>query len=98
MLITLQLQRAISKINFSFDVWTSPHHHGILGVILHFVSKDHGLQHIVVALQELDGTHTGENFEMEIIELFKEFGILHKISVSSRPTDPDQSLPSVGRP
>lgn len=78
-LIKLQLQQAISKINFSFDVWTSPHHHGILGVVFHFVSKDHGLQQVVVALQELDGAHTGENFEMEIIELFKEFGILHKI-------------------
>ena len=78
-LIKQALQQSISKIHFSVDCWTSPNQIGILGIIVHFVIDQLGLQHLLLALQEIDGGHTGEALEMEIIALFKEYGILDKI-------------------
>ena len=46
---------------------------------MHFVSKDRKLHHITLALQEIDGSHTGEAMAAEIVALYEDFGILHQI-------------------
>lgn len=33
------LARAVSKIHFSFDLWTSPNHLALLGVVAHFIDE-----------------------------------------------------------
>ena len=35
-----QLAQAKSKIHFSFDLWTSPNHFALLGIIAHYVDKE----------------------------------------------------------
>lgn len=78
-LIKEALRQAISKVHFSVDGWTSPNQLGIMGVVVHFVGKDRRLHHILLALQELDGAHTGENFADETIALYEDFEILDLI-------------------
>ena len=73
------LQEAISKVHFSVDGWTSPNQLGMMGVVVHFVSKRRKLEHLLLALQELDGTHTGENFAVETIALYDDFEIIDMI-------------------
>lgn len=33
------LQQAVSKIHFSFDLWTSPNHLALMGVVAHYINK-----------------------------------------------------------
>ena len=73
------LREAISRIHFSFDGWTSPNQLGMIGVNVHFVHKSKRLCHLLLALQELDGSHTGENFADEVIALYDDFEITNSI-------------------
>ena len=73
------LREAISKVHFSVDGWTSPNQLGVMGVVVHFISKRRKLEHLFLALQELDGTHTGENFAVETIALYDDFDIIDLI-------------------
>jgi hypothetical protein len=54
-----EIQAALSKIHFTVDLWTSPNSLAILGIIAHYMSESGHLDHSVLALQELDGEHTG---------------------------------------
>ena len=76
-LVRQALQRSISKIHFSVDAWTSPNQIGILGIIVHFVVDKLELQHLLLAMQEVDGSHTGEAYQMEKVALYEEYDILH---------------------
>jgi hypothetical protein len=37
--LKLSLSKANSKINFSFDLWTSPNHKALLGIVAHFIDE-----------------------------------------------------------
>ena len=54
-----EIQAALSKIYFSVDLWTSPNSLAILGIVAHYISESGHLNHSVLALQEIDGEHTG---------------------------------------
>ena len=57
--IKRNVQSALSKAHFTVDLWTSPNSLAILGIIAHYISETGQLEHSVLALQELDGKHTG---------------------------------------
>ncbi len=57
--IRQKVQSALSKVHFTTDLWTSPNSLAILGIIGHYIAEDGQLQHSVLALQELDGKHSG---------------------------------------
>ena len=57
--IKREVQSALSKAHFTVDLWTSPSSLAILGIIAHYISETGQLEHSVLALQELDGEHTG---------------------------------------
>jgi hypothetical protein len=40
------LERCQSNINFSFDLWTSPNHKALLGVVAHYIDKNGVLQNV----------------------------------------------------
>lgn len=73
------LRTAISSIHLTPDNWTTPNHLAVMGVVAHYVSVDHGLQHIVLGIRELHGTHSGENMAEILWELLKDFDIIDKI-------------------
>jgi hypothetical protein len=57
--IKSEVQSALSKVHFTVDLWTSPNYLAILGVIAHYISESGQLEHSVLALQEIDGEHSG---------------------------------------
>jgi len=57
-------------ILISFDLWTSPNAHAIIGVVGHFVSEEGKRRHVVLGLREIVGEHTGENMAGVLIDLF----------------------------
>jgi hypothetical protein len=59
-----KVQSALSKVHFTIDLWSSPNSLAILGMIAHYISENEDLTHSVLALKELEGKHSGKDFEM----------------------------------
>ncbi len=76
--IRQQLQRSQSCIHLSLDSWTSGNHLPILGIIGHTIVSGQ-LQEYVLALQEIQGRHTGENLAPIVLDILQDYGITHKL-------------------
>ena len=76
--IRQQLQGSQSCIHLSLDSWTSGNHLSILGVIGHTVVGGQ-LQEYVLALQEIQGHHTGENLAPIVLAILQDYSITHKL-------------------
>ena len=74
-LLRKELKAAHSAISISFDLWTSPNGHAVLGVVAHFINKDGKRRHVVLGLREVVGEHTGENIAAVLVALFRDYGI-----------------------
>ena len=48
-------------------------------MIGHYISDTGNLQHSVLALKELDGTHSGQNQAESIMEVINDYGIASKV-------------------
>ena len=76
--IRQQLQDSQSCIHLSLDSWTSGNHLSILGVIGHTIVGGQ-LQEYVLALQEIQGRHTGENLAPIVLAILQDYSITHKL-------------------
>ena len=76
--IRQQLQGSQSCIHLSLDSWTSGNHLPILGVIGHTLVGGQ-LQEYVLALQEIQGRHTGENLAPIVLAILQDYSITHKL-------------------
>jgi hypothetical protein len=57
-----ELRSATTKINFSFDLWTSLGGRlSLLGVVAHYLNAKHELRAILLALPRMRGTHIAVN-------------------------------------
>jgi len=77
--LRVELSQAHSAISISFDLWTSPNAHAILGVIYHFINKEGKRRYIVLGLREVISEHSSENMAGVLIALFKEYNISKNI-------------------
>ena len=75
------IAQAASNIHLSFDMWTSPSSMPILGVCAHFLTPQLELVHPLLALREVEGSHTGEAMAEIIREIMVQFGIVDKWGV-----------------
>jgi len=57
--VTETLQSAITKINISFDLWTSKNKLALLGICAHFINKNGQPVTILLALPRQKGRHKG---------------------------------------
>ena len=62
-LVTESLQSAITKINFSFDLWTSKKKLALLGLCAHFINIDRKAITTLLALPRQQGRHSGFNIQ-----------------------------------
>ncbi len=67
------------KIHFTVDLWTSPNSLAILRVIRHYILESGLLQHLTLALKELDGAYSSENQAASIIEVINDYRIALKV-------------------
>jgi hypothetical protein len=74
-----EVQSALSKVYFTIDLWTSPNALAILSIITHYTSKSGQLKHSVLALQELDGKHSGHNIAGCVIQVINDYKIASKV-------------------
>ena len=51
---------ARSRINISFDAWSSKSYLPFLGVYGHYIDEDYRFRNCLLGLKYLEGRHTGE--------------------------------------
>lgn len=67
------LQAARSKIHISFDLWTSPNSLAMNGVVAHYLTKNFTLKAVLLGLRRVEGSHSGENIAVTVIDVIKDF-------------------------
>jgi len=70
------MQEAHSNISISFNLWTSPNSHAVLGCIAHFINKNGKRRTAVLGLRELLSEHSGENMDV-LLHIFKNYRIFY---------------------
>jgi hypothetical protein len=70
-----------SKIHISFDLWTSPNIHAIIAVVAHFLSPELQLRHVLLAVREIEGSHSGENMAESLLTVITDYEISTRIGV-----------------
>ena len=71
-----------TKVNITFDCWTSPNHRSVMGVTAHWIDDNWKLWDLVVAAVEIEGDHSGQNLEQHLFNVLEEFNLLSKVFVS----------------
>ncbi|KAM5527288.1 transposase-like protein [Fusarium oxysporum f. sp. phaseoli] len=81
--ISCQLEMAVTKISFSFDMWTSPNRYAFLGLHAHYLDASYQVQSRLLALRRVWGAHSGDNQATTIYDIFGEcFG--HILNLAAR--------------
>jgi hypothetical protein len=71
-----ELSQALSKIQLSFDGWTTKGgKRGFLGIVAHYVDSQGNLKDLPIALPQLTGAHSGERIAEVVCKTLQEFGI-----------------------
>jgi len=73
------LRKSLSQIHFTLDLWSSPNHLALLGVIAHFTPSAGTLTQALLALQEMEGAHTGENICHTFMGIVEDYDIRDRI-------------------
>lgn len=92
-LITFMAQTA-SQIHLSFDLWTSPNHYCMLGVVAHFIDKFWINRTVLLALIPVTGSHAGINIGAVLIDVIKAYSLTRLLGfcVTDNAGDNDTSL------
>lgn len=69
-----ELRGATTRINVSFDLWTSPGRRlALMGVVAHYLDAHYKPRAILLALPRMFGSHTGANLASTLTGLFDHF-------------------------
>jgi hypothetical protein len=77
--IKATLRNSKTKIHLSLDIWTSPSNKPILGVVAHYISSSGGLEHTILAMEEIEGDHKGKNLAPVLMEVISDWEIALKL-------------------
>jgi hypothetical protein len=72
--VTELLSRSLSRINVSFDVWTSRKFTSLLGLTVHFLDDEGKFRTFLLGLPQIEGRHSGENLADRVSEIIHEYG------------------------
>jgi hypothetical protein len=75
------LDRAISKIHVSCDVWSSPNGYALAGIAAHFVNRAGRLQSVLLGLRRLKEAHGGEQIAEHLVSVIKQYGFASRLGV-----------------
>ena len=75
-----RLQRSLSRIHFSIDIWTSPNKIGFQAICCHFVDADtRSLRKCLLALKPHGAFHGGEPQAKAFLEVVERYGITYNV-------------------
>jgi hypothetical protein len=68
--VASELASASSKINLSFDLWTSPNRRlSLLGVVAHYLDKHFEPRALLLALPRMTGAHTAVSLSIQLVTI-----------------------------
>jgi len=68
-----EIGTAITQIHLSIDGWTSPHHSmSLIGIVGHFTTERGSRLNPVIALKEIEGSHTGASLAEIVVKVVDE--------------------------
>ena len=71
-----------TKVNITFDCWTSPNHRSVMGVTAHCIDDNWKLWDLVVAAMEIEGDHSGMSLKKHLFNLLEESNLYPRSFVS----------------
>ena len=77
--VTESLHSAITKINLSFDLWTSKNKLALLGLCASFIDNDGNSVTSLLALPRQKGRHTGYNVAETVSDIIAQYGLQNKL-------------------
>jgi hypothetical protein len=79
--VELELQTATTKINLSFDLWTSPSRRlSLLGVVAHYLNNRYKPRAVLLALPEIYGSHNAVNLATQLMSILDHFKVRESFS------------------
>lgn len=67
-----ELASARTKINLSFDLWTSPNRRlSLLGVVAHYLDRRFAPRTILLGLPRMTGSHTAASLSTQLVEILE---------------------------
>ncbi len=76
------LGSARSRINISFDMWTSPNCKAYLAVVAHFIDRSYKRQNVLLSIHRHTGAHDGEKMASSIIKVLDDWGLSSRLGVT----------------
>ncbi len=76
------LGTACSRINISFDMWTSPNGQAYIAIVAHFLARSYRHLNILLSIKRHKGAHNGEKISSSIIPVLDEWGIISQIGAT----------------
>ena len=68
-----EISNALTPIHVSIDGWTSPHQSmTVIGIVAHFTTQRGNRLNPVLAIQEIQGSHTGNALAEIVVKVIKE--------------------------
>lgn len=70
------IRTATSRLTISFDGWTANNDAlDVLGVVAHYLDKDHTVKTVVLGMRDMLGSHTGDNIADHLADVLSDFEI-----------------------
>ncbi|KAL5592925.1 hypothetical protein FOBRF1_013233 [Fusarium oxysporum] len=82
--VTELLGRSLSRINISFDAWSSRRFTSLLGLTVHFLDDEGKFRTFLLGLPRIEGRHGGENLADRVSEILHEYGIEERTGSGQR--------------
>ncbi|EJP61246.1 transposase-like protein [Beauveria bassiana ARSEF 2860] len=77
--VTELLGRSLSRINISFDVWTSRKFTSLLDLTVYFLDDGGKLRTFLLGLPRIEGQHSGENLADRVSEIIHEYNLNSRV-------------------
>ncbi|KAM6513929.1 hypothetical protein FALCPG4_18882 [Fusarium falciforme] len=77
-----ELDKAITQVHISFDLWTSQNRLAFISIFGHYIDQSNFYQSRLLAFRRQIGSHAGENIAYTIRNVVRDWGIDSKLGVS----------------
>jgi len=68
-----EIKKAITQIHISIDCWTAPHKSmKVIGIVGHFTTQNSNRMNPVLAVREIEGSHTGNALAEIVVRVITE--------------------------
>jgi hypothetical protein len=96
--VTELLSCSLSRINISFDAWTSRRFTSLLGLTVHFLDGEGKFRTFLLGLPQIERRHSGENLADRVSEIIHEYGLEDRVGyfVTDNAENNDTCLEDLG--